>query len=102
MCPNVFARKCFGDEDPIGKTLTLDKQIEVTIRGVYKEIPKNTIFYCDLVISIHNKDGYIAGYGWKGNDVFLSLLRLRNASDIEVVNKKDSECDREIYINRLL
>ena len=83
-----FARKCFGDEDPIGKTLTLDKQIEVTIRGVYKEIPKNTIFYCDLVISIHNKDGYIAGYGWKGNDVFLSLLRLRNASDIEVVNKR--------------
>jgi len=83
-----FARKCFGDEDPIGKTLTLDKQIEVTIRGVYKEIPKNTIFYCDLVISIHNKDGYIAGYGWKGNDVFFSLLRLRNASDIEVVNKR--------------
>lgn len=41
-----------------------------------------------MVISIHNKDGYIAGYGWKGNDVFLSLLRLRNASDIEVVNKR--------------
>ena len=40
-----FARKCFGDEDPIGKTLTLDKQIEVTIRGVYMEIPKNTNIY---------------------------------------------------------
>lgn len=41
-----------------------------------------------MVISIHNKDGYIAGYGWKGNDVFLSLLRLRHPSDIEIVNKR--------------
>lgn len=82
-----FARATFGEVNPIGKTLSVDKQQELTIRGVYKDTPANTMLTHDLVISIYTQDGgYQGGFGWKGNDVFYAFLRLRQSSDIEKVN----------------
>lgn len=47
-----FARETFGSADPIGKTLSADKQLELTIRGVYKDIPENSMLSRDFVITI--------------------------------------------------
>lgn len=88
-----FARKTFGDADPVGKTLSADKQKDLTIRGVYKDVPENTMLTHDFVVSIHADGGYCAGAGWNGNDVFYAFLRLRDASDIE---KVDSNIQRLI------
>lgn len=88
-----FARKTFGDADPVGKTLSADKQKDLTIRGVYKDVPENTMLTHDFVVSIHADGGYFAGAGWNGNDVFYAFLRLRDASDIE---KVDSNIQRLI------
>ena len=65
-----FARETFGDADPIGKILKADRQNDFTIRGVYKDMPENTVLTHDFVVSIHRDGGYQGGYGWKGNDVF--------------------------------
>lgn len=81
-----FARKVFGDEDPIGKVLSANKQNDFTIRGVYKDVPENTMLTHDFVVSIHRDGGYLNGAGWRGNDVFYAFLRLRHASDIDKVN----------------
>ena len=81
-----FARETFGSEDPIGKTLSADKQKDFTIRGVYKDVPENTMLTHDFVVSIHRDGGYQAGAGWKGNDVFYAFLRLRDALDIDKMN----------------
>ena len=81
-----FARETFGDADPIGKILKADRQNDFTIRGVYKDMPENTVLTHDFVVSIHRDGGYQGGYGWKGNDVFYTFLRLRNAADIDKVN----------------
>ena len=78
-----FARETFGDADPIGKILKADRQNDFTIRGVYKDMPENTVLTHDFVVSIHRDGGYQGGYGWKGNDVFYTFLRLRNAADAE-------------------
>lgn len=83
-----FARKIFGDEEPVGKILSADKQNDFTIRGVYKDVPENTMLTHDFVVSIHRDGGYYAGAGWNGNDVFYAFLRLRHASDIDKVNSK--------------
>lgn len=88
-----FARKTFGNADPVGKTLSADKQKDLTIRGVYKDVPENTMLTHDFVVSIHADGGYFAGAGWNGNDVFYAFLRLRDASDIE---KVDSNIQRLI------
>lgn len=82
-----FARETFADEDPIGKTLSADKQREYTIRGVYRDVPENTMLTHDFVVSIYNQDGgFQHGNGWNGNDVFYTFLRLRRASDADKVN----------------
>ena len=83
-----FARKIFGDEEPIGKILSADKQNDFTIRGVYKDVPENTMLTHDFVVSIHRDGGYQGGAGWNGNDVFYAFLRLHHASDIDKVNSK--------------
>ena len=81
-----FARETFGDENPVGKVLSIQKQEELTIRGIYKDVPENTMLTHDFVISIHQNGGYHAGAGWGGNDVFYAFLRLRDTSDIDKVN----------------
>lgn len=81
-----FARKTFGDENPVGKALFIQKQEELTIRGIYKDVPENTMLTHDFVISIHQNGGYYSGAGWGGNDVFYAFLRLRDVSDIDKVN----------------
>jgi len=81
-----FARETFGDEDPVGKVLSAEKQNTLTIRGIYKDVPENTMLTHDFVISVHQNGGYHSGAGWRGNDVFYAFLRLRHASDIDKVN----------------
>lgn len=82
-----FARETFADEDPVGKILSADKQKIFTIRGVYKDVPENTMLTHDFVVSIYNNNGgYQAGNGWNGNDVFYTFLRLRRESDMDKVN----------------
>lgn len=81
-----FAREMFGDADPVGKVFTEEKQRDLVIRGVYKDIPENTMFACDYVITVHHDGGYVNGAGWNGNDIFYALLRLHHASDIDELN----------------
>ena len=82
-----FARETFAVEDPVGKILSADKQNTFTIRGVYKDVPENTMLTHDFVVSIYNNNGgYQAGNGWNGNDVFYTFLRLRRESDMDKVN----------------
>lgn len=82
-----FARERFGDADPLGKVLSANKQKDLIIRGVYKDVPENTTFSHDFVISAHENGGYMMGNGWNGNDVFCAVLRVRDASDIEYVDR---------------
>jgi putative ABC transport system permease protein len=49
------ARKYFGDEDPIGKTLTVKDYKDFTITGVFRNIPANSHIHFDFL-------GQFAGY----------------------------------------
>jgi putative ABC transport system permease protein len=46
------AEKYFGDEDPIGKVLTLQKDINVTVTGVMKDISRTSSIRFDFLISM--------------------------------------------------
>ena len=70
-----FARRFFGDADPIGKVLILERKTEMIVRGVYRDIPENTMFKADFVVSVHKEGGYKDGAGWGGNDIFYAVFR---------------------------
>ncbi len=46
------ARRIFGDEDPMGKTIMCDAKYPVTVMGIMKDLPNNTRFDFEIVGSI--------------------------------------------------
>ena len=38
------ARELFGDEEPVGKTLSMGKMMDITVRGIYQDVPGNTAY----------------------------------------------------------
>lgn len=49
------ARAYFGDEDPIGKTLTrIDSKTEFVITGVFEPLPSNSHVHMDIMVSSEN------------------------------------------------
>jgi len=50
------ALKYFGREDPIGKVLTLNGNLELSVAAVLKDPPKNTVFDFSMLASIEHVD----------------------------------------------
>jgi len=48
------ARKYFGDEDPMGKLITVDGAVDYEITGIVKSIPPNSHFKFDILLSYDN------------------------------------------------
>lgn len=46
------AIKYFGNEDPMGKRLTLNNDIDVTVTGIIKDIPENSSLRFDSLLSL--------------------------------------------------
>ena len=83
-----MARRIFGDEDPIGKELSVEKMFNVTIRGIYREVPRNTNFPHEILLSDAVLDwGYGAGT-WGTNNIYHILFRLKQPSDVDIMNRR--------------
>ncbi len=91
--PNVIylsestAKSVFGSEDPVGKTLTLDRERTLTVRGVFKDLPSNTtISHFDAAVSFPTiiDIGYGNQIHWSGGDSWPCYFRLRHDSESSV------------------
>lgn len=83
-----LAAKYFGEENPLGKTITLENKLQFMVTGVMEDLPKNSIFSFEGVVpySFLRKIGAIDNY-WGNNSIFTFVL-LEKGSDPEAVNKK--------------
>ncbi len=50
----TFARKAFGDRDPIGQSIHYNDSVNVTVTGVMRDIKQSAIDYADVVIPNSN------------------------------------------------
>lgn len=48
----AIAKKYFGNEDPVGKVLTIDNNEEYLVTGVVENCPHNSHFYFDFIASL--------------------------------------------------
>jgi len=83
-----IADKYFGDEDPLGKTITLDNRFDFKVTGVIAKTPDNSSFTPEILVpfSFTHDLGNYSDY-WFSNSIFTYAL-LKENTDPEPVNKK--------------
>jgi len=80
------AEKYFRDENPLGKTLKLDNSQDYLVTGVFEEIPDNTHFHFDILLSLESlKES--RDPTWFGQD-FVTYLRLSPGVDPTALEAK--------------
>ncbi len=100
------ARKYYGDINVTGKSFRLNKDAVFRITGVFKDVPENTHFKFNILIS------WPTFVKWNGPDIetawqwdgFYTYIRLRKGTDIAAFEKKmndftdkQTEADKSQY-----
>ena len=85
-----MAKKYFGKEDPIGKIITINNEYNVTVTGVIKNIPANSHFTFNMLLSIETSDPWFekAMGHWLLNIHNYTYLLLPKKFDIKELEKK--------------
>ncbi len=91
-----LAKKYFGDQDPVGKVITLENNYPFTVSAVMRDIPKNSVFSpsgtsrigIDAILpyAFLNEIG-ASNDSWGNNSIFTFVL-LEKGADPKSVNKK--------------
>ncbi|MEQ6122108.1 ABC transporter permease [Reichenbachiella sp. MALMAid0571] len=83
------AKRFFGDQDPLDKTLMVNNQLPVKVTGVFKEVPENTHLQFDMLVSFSTLGN------WTDNTwiwpEFYNYVRLKPGTDPAIVEAKFPE-----------
>lgn len=83
-----MARKFFGEEDPIGKSLRVNGEQDYIVTGILKNMPENSSITLEWLASyqaIEAKDGWIKNWGSNSLQTF---VQLKDGADPEQLNVK--------------
>lgn len=80
------SKKIFGDINPVGEVLVLDDRFDYEVTGVYEDLPDNSHFHHNILLSISSFD-------WANNNNWLSTnfntyIKLRAGSTAEELEAK--------------
>jgi putative ABC transport system permease protein len=96
------AEAYFGNEDPLDKTLRLDKQVDVKVTGVYEDLPDNTSFK-DLKFIVP-WELYLSQNKWVsemenpwGSNFTQTYAQLADNADLETVSTRI----KDVKLNKL-
>jgi len=88
------AKKYFGNEDPIGKVITVDNLYPLKVTGIMKDIPRNSTFRFDILMPLEfyarniHKEVDLNGFT---NQNFFVFVQLRKGSSWDDLNRKIKE-----------
>lgn len=91
------ARKYFGHENPIGKSLTLNNITDVVVTGIAEDIPDNSVIRFDFLVSMETAKALNAqADDWTINDQATFLL-LSEGSEPEKLEAQFSSIIQKYY-----
>ncbi len=77
-------KKIFGEDDPIGKVISLNNEEPLKVTGVIRDIPSNSHMQFSALISFtslyHKKNMYL---GWNGGHRYYTYVLLKKGADPE-------------------
>jgi len=88
------AKKYFGNENPIGKVITVDNLYPMKVTGVMKDVPSHSTFHFDILMPLefyvrnYDKEEDLKGFS---NQNFFVFVRLRKGSSFDDLNRKIKE-----------
>ena len=84
--------KKIGADDVVGKTIRLGTNPsghnEVTVAGIFEDIPENTYLKYDVVVSLNSISNFLSYDGtdnWEGNEMYLSFVKLASGVEPESI-----------------
>jgi putative ABC transport system permease protein len=89
-----MARKYFGEENPVGKSILCNENQSYEITGVFKDLPENTHFRFDALFSFESlwkvlgeeeTNSLMSNWGWVGTYTYVEL---RSPEDAVALQKK--------------
>ena len=84
-----YAKEIFGDEDPVGKELMIKKKVPLLIKGVYEDIPQNSMVKADLVITMRTLNDMMGTEPqWGQNQIYTTIIRLNSPDYFEQFDRK--------------
>jgi putative ABC transport system permease protein len=93
------AEKYFGDDDPVGKSITVDKSYSYNITAVMKDVPSNSHFHFDFLASLETLASLRGERYLKhpGNLAFYTYLLLEKNTDPRELEEKMAEGVKQSY-----
>jgi putative ABC transport system permease protein len=90
MLSESTARKYFGDEDPVGKSLRFNGDLEVEVTGVFEDAPRNSHLKPDILVSwetLVRFQGPDVNTAWQW-DAFFNYIQLNPETDYKAFEAK--------------
>lgn len=92
-----FARKYFGNENPVGKIIKQNGRTDYEITGVFANLPVNTHMEIDALMSFESLkklwNNEITSWNWDG---FMTYVELHDNADLETMKSKLPELTERI------
>jgi putative ABC transport system permease protein len=93
-----YSKKYFGNNNPLGQTLTVDKEMSFVVTGIFRDIPENSHFKFDILLSWPNLVTHYGAdieYSWGDTGFFTYFILKPGSNPEEFENKLKSLVDRD-------
>ena len=82
------ARKYFGNENPVGKTILYENYLDLQVTGVYEDYPENSHIRCDFIMP----SSFMSTWGkdlntWNWNDI-TTYVQVNPEASVDKLNEK--------------
>ena len=92
-----IADKYFGDEDPVGKTISLDDETPITVTGVIEKVPVNSHLHFDILLNFELISPlYDWDLHWEANSFYAYVL-LQDDVDYPALKTKIDTLTKQLY-----
>lgn len=102
-----LALKIFGNQNPIGKIVKLDNKTAYKVTGILKDLPNNTQFEFEYLVSLEGNKQAISDETRWNNNSYNTYVQLQPGASIESVDQKiknlvlkhDPTTEEEIFLH---
>ena len=91
-----LAKKYFGEESPLEKNLIFDNERPLTVKGIFKDVPKNQHLPFEYIVSFENSKQFKRDEKegkWDSNN-YLTYVLLSEGTDYQLLESKFSVFDK--------